>query len=73
MRITRIAIIRRRDYDDRIILETNLPSAAWPDSQAGLMLDFVAAGGTGVQYCRDHFPGVPVDVSYHPDSAEASA
>jgi hypothetical protein len=44
---------------DKLSLELKLPSGVWPyEGNAAAMLE--TAAGTGAEYVKKHFPGVPM-------------
>jgi hypothetical protein len=46
---------------DFVYLRTDLPPTVWPwNEPATLRLE--AARGTGLDYCKKNFPGIPVEV-----------
>jgi hypothetical protein len=59
--IESITIIIDKYHQDKIYLHPVLPPSYWPyDETPSLALD--AAKGTGIEYCKANFPGVPVGV-----------
>ena len=47
---------------DHVLIETNLPDAAWPYT-GSLSLRFSAAAGQGLEYLREHFEFNEEDIS----------
>lgn len=60
MRITSITIIKSQETDT-LFLETDLPCGTWP-YKGFQSLKTEVAHGSGEQYVRDNFPGVPLKI-----------
>lgn len=61
--IKKCVVICRKGHADVVILRTNLPSPvpAVTQEPCDFTIPLVQAG-TGERYCKDNFPGVPVEV-----------
>lgn len=61
--VSKITVVINTYSSDRVFLHTDEP-AAIPSTPSGwnLLLSFDAQQGTGVDYCSQHYPGVPVEV-----------
>jgi hypothetical protein len=59
MKILSIHILRLPNGHDRVILNTDLPGAAYPYNEP-LSIDFKVSRGGGPLYVAQHFPGIPV-------------
>ena len=62
-KITKIFIVPRVHGMDQVVLHTDLPPATrhFASNEINTFL-FFAAKGFGEEYCKEHFPGVPVEV-----------
>lgn len=59
MKLLSITILKLRTGADRVYLKTDLPEAMYPFREP-LDLEFRAAKGQAEEYCKQHFPGVPI-------------
>jgi len=59
--IVRISLLVNMYSGDKLVLYTDLPEGGWP-YKGKASLDMTVAKGKGVEYCAEHFPGVPVKV-----------
>ena len=60
VQVTHITIVRGQGAD-RVMLHTNLADPVWPFT-GRLIMDFAAAEFCSEDYCREHWPGVPITV-----------
>jgi hypothetical protein len=61
MKITKVQVVTEWAGCDYIYLETDLPSAVWP-YEGTQTAKLTAAAGTGVDYARANFPGIPKEI-----------
>jgi len=61
IKISKIIIVRLLHGKAIVSLRTDLPGATFPYREC-LDLEFSAARESAEDYCKKHFPGVPVEV-----------
>lgn len=59
MKLLSISIVRLRNSPDRVFIETDLPAETYPFN-THLDLSFTVAKGAAEDYCKRHFPDVPI-------------
>lgn len=63
LKVKEISLLSGNYGPDIILLHTNLPCGIWPfKGEATLRLE--VAKGYGEDYCKEHFPKVPIEIIY---------
>ena len=61
LKITKIIVLIENSGPDELFLYTELPEAGWP-FKGNLSLKTSVAADKGLEYCKEHFPGVELEI-----------
>jgi len=59
--VNKITVVRDQSGPDHVYLNTTLPSGTWPFNRVQ-DLEITVAHQLGMEYCKKHFPGIPVEL-----------